>query len=213
MACPEPLARARAEGISTIVGLMTPMLRIAVAGILAESGLRVLEEPRDAVELWRALRRLQPELLVVGEEIGHEALRRLREARTETRIVLLARCPSDLYGRLVVGAGASCVDEGASRHELLAALEATVRGEHVFVSAEHSARRIAAAMSQLTRREREVAGLLGEEHSYDEIALALTIEPETAKTHVKRIYRKLGVHSRAQLRELVFDAYAGAPAR
>jgi DNA-binding NarL/FixJ family response regulator len=195
----------RPDTSSAIVALLAPMLRIAVSGVLEESGIAVLDEPRDGVELWRALRRLHPDLLVVGDQIGHEALRRLRDASAATRIMLLARCPGDLYGRLVVGAGASCVDEGASRHELVAALDATLRGEHVFVSAEGSARRLAAAMSRLTRREREVVGLLGEEHSYDEIALALTIEPETAKTHVKRIYRKLGVHSRAQLRELVFE--------
>lgn len=201
----DAMAAERGERGSVIVALMTPMLRIAVAGVIAESGLGVVGESGDAVGVWRALRRLRPDAMVVGEEVGHDVLRRLRDASPGTRIMLLVRRPSDLYGRLVVGAGASCVDEAASRRQLVAALEATMRGDHVFVSAERGARRIAEATSRLTRREREVLGMLGDEHSYDEIALALTIGPETAKTHVKRIYRKLGVHSRRQLRDLLFD--------
>lgn len=172
----------------------------------------MLEEPGDGVQLWRALRRSSPDVLVLGDQIEHAALHRLREASAQTRIVLLARRPNDLYGRLVVEAGASCVDEGASRTQLVGALRAALRGDHVYVSAERDARRVAAVTARLTRREREVLALLAEEHSYDEIAFALAIEPETAKTHIKRIYRKLGVHSRGRLRALVLGELPEQPA-
>jgi DNA-binding NarL/FixJ family response regulator len=54
------------------------------------------------------------------------------------------------------------------------------------------------ASDALTRREREVATLLGAGMTNREIADALTISESTAEVHVKRILAKLGLRSRAQ---------------
>jgi LuxR family maltose regulon positive regulatory protein len=51
----------------------------------------------------------------------------------------------------------------------------------------------------LTRREREVYGLLCEGLSNRQIASALVISESTAKLHVQHVYDKLGVHSRYTL--------------
>jgi DNA-binding NarL/FixJ family response regulator len=51
----------------------------------------------------------------------------------------------------------------------------------------------------LTSREKDVARLALTGASTDEIARALLIGRATAKTHLVRIYAKLGVHSRIQL--------------
>ena len=55
----------------------------------------------------------------------------------------------------------------------------------------------------LTRREEEVLGLLAQDRSAAEIAGALCVSNPTVKTHTQGVYRKLGVHSRAELVELV----------
>lgn len=52
--------------------------------------------------------------------------------------------------------------------------------------------------SALTRREREVLGLLAEGHSAPEIAQALTLALSTVKFHLDNVYRKLGVNSKRQ---------------
>lgn len=54
----------------------------------------------------------------------------------------------------------------------------------------------------LTERERQVYGLaaLGTERS--EIAKTLFISPDTVRTHLQRIYQKLGVHSQTELMSL-----------
>jgi len=49
----------------------------------------------------------------------------------------------------------------------------------------------------LTERERELLAALSEGHSRDEIAAAQFISVNTLKTHLRSIYRKLGVSSRA----------------
>jgi DNA-binding CsgD family transcriptional regulator len=60
------------------------------------------------------------------------------------------------------------------------------------------------ARYDLTPREREVARLLIRGESNDEIAQALWISRYTVKDHVKAVYTKLGVASRAELSAKVF---------
>ena len=60
--------------------------------------------------------------------------------------------------------------------------------------------------SVLTEREREVVHLLLHGNSAKAIARVLTISPETARNHLKRVYPKLGVASQAELFALFFKA-------
>jgi DNA-binding NarL/FixJ family response regulator len=61
-----------------------------------------------------------------------------------------------------------------------------------------SGRSAARRHEELTPREREVLGLLGEGLSNAEIAGRLVISPKTAGHHVERIFRKLGLRNRAE---------------
>ena len=54
-------------------------------------------------------------------------------------------------------------------------------------------------MPRLTRREREVATLVGQGMSNKNIADTLVIAPRTAESHVEHILTKLGFTSRAQI--------------
>jgi len=60
-----------------------------------------------------------------------------------------------------------------------------------------------APLSDLSRRELEVLALLREAHSAPEIARQLRVSVHTVRNHVRSIYRKLGVHSRAALLRLL----------
>ncbi len=56
----------------------------------------------------------------------------------------------------------------------------------------------ATGMEALSDREREVLQLLAEGSMYKEIATRLSISIDTVRTHVRKIYEKLHVHSRTE---------------
>ena len=64
----------------------------------------------------------------------------------------------------------------------------------------------------LTEREREVLGILARGHNGYHIRDELTLSYNTVKTHVKRIYRKLDVHSQQELIDLVEREAEDGPA-
>jgi DNA-binding CsgD family transcriptional regulator/tetratricopeptide (TPR) repeat protein len=58
-------------------------------------------------------------------------------------------------------------------------------------------------LTSLTAREREIAGLVAEGLTSQTIAARLYLSPRTVESHIARIFRKAGVHSRAALASLV----------
>lgn len=91
---------------------------------------------------------------------------------------------------------------------LFAALGAWValRLAPVKTTGDFEANRQAIETLGLTPRECEVLGLLADGRSYKEIARRLQLTPNTVKTHVSHVYRKLDVgrrtHAITQAREL-----------
>lgn len=58
-------------------------------------------------------------------------------------------------------------------------------------------------LEKLSAREAEVLRLIARGHSNKETAAALEISPATVDTHIRSIYRKLSINSRAELRRLL----------
>ena len=57
--------------------------------------------------------------------------------------------------------------------------------------------------SPLSARETEILEVISEADNFNEIGEILTISPHTVTAHIKKIYRKLQVHSRG---EAVYEA-------
>jgi DNA-binding NarL/FixJ family response regulator len=64
----------------------------------------------------------------------------------------------------------------------------------------------AAALEELTAREREVMALVAEGLSNDDIAERFVLSPATVKTHVNRAMMKLGARDRAQLVVMAYES-------
>ena len=65
------------------------------------------------------------------------------------------------------------------------------------------ARRHATPVAELTEREQEVLALVGRGMANKQIARGLGIAPETVKTHVSKIFTKLGAQNRAQAAAMI----------
>jgi RNA polymerase sigma factor (sigma-70 family) len=59
-------------------------------------------------------------------------------------------------------------------------------------------RNMSADVESLSERERELLSLLARGKQYKEIADQLAISTDTVRSHIRRIYRKLHVHSRTE---------------
>jgi DNA-binding NarL/FixJ family response regulator len=78
-------------------------------------------------------------------------------------------------------------------------IEAFVTGSPAGADRDSASGPARAAVDLLTPREREVLALVGRGRSNAEIADQLVLSPLTAKTHVARLFSKLGARDRAQL--------------
>ena len=98
-------------------------------------------------------------------------------------------------------AGASAhLPKTADAEDILAAVRAAARAPRTFSAAglvEALNARREAPTHLLSPRETEVLRLLAQGQSIEHVARTLTMAPSTAKTHVGKIYDKLGVHNRA----------------
>jgi DNA-binding CsgD family transcriptional regulator len=81
---------------------------------------------------------------------------------------------------------------GAEQRAEQAAVELAATGETV-------QRRGASRLTTLTAQERQIAELLGEGQTTRQAAAALFLSPKTVEYHLRHVYAKLGIRSRADL--------------
>ena len=97
--------------------------------------------------------------------------------------------------------------------EALLAPRLTRRLIEAFVAGAGGAPVDARALDELTPREREVLALVGQGLSNADIAARLVVSPLTAKTHVARLFTKLGARDRAQLVVTAYETGLVVPGR
>ena len=125
-----------------------------------------------------------------------------RQKRPDVGIVVLTMFAGDetLFAALQSGASAF-VSKDAPSAEVVAAARQAALSPGSFTAKNFSAamrRRREDRSPALTEREQDVLRLLSDGLSVSVIAENLYISPSTAKTHIAKIYEKLGVANRAQ---------------
>ena len=168
--------------------------RELISTVLGRAGFPTVEAA-DGEAAMAAARRHRPRLVILDVRLpgvsGYEICRELRDEFGDGLSIMFLSGERtegfDLAAGLLVGAD-DYVVKPFSTDELLARvrirLPSPAAGEPV--------------LSDLTKRELEVLGLLSEGLSQKEIAAELVISSKTVAAHVQHILGKLGVHSRTQ---------------
>ncbi|GAA2716855.1 MULTISPECIES: response regulator transcription factor [Streptomyces] len=178
------------------------------AGLLAllgsEPGFEVVGEAGSGEEAVAAAARLRPDVVLMDLQLGPgidgvEATRRI--AATGTHVLVLTTYDTDADITRAIAAGAIGYLLKAERpEELFAALHDAAQGRTTLsppVASRVMSRLRGAARPALTARELDILAQLAQGLGNRDIARALFISQATVKTHLGRIYDKLGVDTRA----------------
>jgi DNA-binding NarL/FixJ family response regulator len=198
------------------------LLRRGFRSLLSsEPGLEVVGEASTGLEAIELCRSLAPDLILMDvrmpEMDGITATRRIKDEQpgVSVLIVTMHENPDYLLEALDAGA-AGYVLKDAPAERLINAVHRTLDGESPLN--QELATRLLRQLAEekldtpshtppkhhepledaLTPRETEVLGLLTTGQTNQQIAQTLTISKGTAKVHVERIIRKLGVSDRTQ---------------
>ncbi len=197
------------QKVQVVVADDHPLFRDGLVRALTGSGLvEVVAEAEDGPSALAAIKEHRPQVALLdhqmpgmdGAQVAAAVLRDELPAR-----VLLVSANQDatiVYHALQQGA-AGYLPKESSRAEIVNAVLDCANGKDVVAPqlasglAVEIRRRAEPSGPTLSAREREVLTLIAEGGSIPAIAKQLFLAPSTVKTHVQRLYEKLGVGDRA----------------
>jgi two-component system nitrate/nitrite response regulator NarL len=197
------------EKVRVVVGDDHPLFREGVVRALALSGLvNVVGEADDGTQALELIKEHRPDVALLDFRMpgmdGAQVAAAVRSNELPTRVLLLSAHDESaiVYQALQQGAAGFLLKD-STRTEIVKAVLDCASGRDVV--APSLAGGLAAQIRQraeptapvLSAREREVLNGISRGQSIPAIAAELFVAPSTIKTHVQRLYEKLGVSDRA----------------
>lgn len=202
------------------------MVRAGFAALLnAQPDITVVGQAANGAVALTVCAATEPDVVLMDVRMpeldGVEATKRL--ADTEARVLMLTTFDIDDYVYAALRAGASgFLLKDATPEELVAAVRVVAAGDSLLAPAvtsrliAHFARQptlvsTPPSLEELTPREREVLVWVARGQSNTEIANRLVVAEQTVKTHVSRIFLKLGIRDRAQAVMVAYETGLVSP--
>ena len=180
------------------------VVRMGLSALISlEPGMAVVGEAEDGESALEFVRRHHPDVVVMDIMMpgmdGAAATARIAAEFPETRILVLTTfsASDEVVKALEAGAGGAIVKD-SSQQQLVTAIRDVADGKRV-ISPEIS--RTIAGVSQkpqLSERHRTILEYVAKGLSNPEIGNLLGIGPDCVKAHLKIIYSRLGVATRAE---------------
>lgn len=195
--------------VRVVVGDDHPLFRDGLVRALAASeSVEVVAEAEDGTSALELIRQHQPDIALLDYQMpgmdGAEVAAAVLRNGLPTRVLLVSAHDDAaiVYHALQQGA-AGFVPKESTRSEILNAVLDCAKGRDVVSPrlasglAVEIRKRAEPAGPTLSSREKEVLNLIAGGSSVPAIAEQLFLAPSTVKTHVQRLYEKLGVGDRA----------------
>jgi DNA-binding NarL/FixJ family response regulator len=203
-----PAEKADAPRIRVLVVEGHPVTRWGLGRLMNEQvDMQTVGEAGSASEALALAAALSPDVVTIGvllpDRDGISLAGELRDRYGDLGIVILtARSEDEILFRALDSGASAFVSKEASAAQILGAVRHSAVAALSFMAAglAEAWRRRAAAPQRplLSPREAQVLTLLQEGHTIGEVAKLLYVSLSTAKTHVARVYEKLGATNRAQ---------------
>ncbi|MER6175140.1 response regulator transcription factor [Streptosporangium sp. NPDC001681] len=204
------------------------LIRSGFRLILTTRGIEVVGEAADGVEAVAAARELRPDVVLMDIRMpnmdGLEAARQVLAQGPHCRVLMLTTFDLDryVYAALALGASGFLLKDITPEHlaaavrlvntgDALLAPSITRRLVERFAAPDRAGESMSPSsavptdLASLTPREIEVLTLLGRGLSNAELAEAMILSEATVKTHVARIFAKLGLRDRAQAVVIAYE--------
>ena len=194
--------------VRVVVGDDHPLFRDGVVRALVSSGsIDVVAEADDGVSALALIREHGPQVALLDYRMpgldGAQVAAAVRRDELATRVLLISAHDESaiVYSALQEGA-AGFISKESSRAELVAAVLDCARGRDVVAPSLAAGlvgeiqRRNDSQTPTLSAREREVLAMIAGGQTIPAMAKKLFLAPSTVKTHVQRLYEKLGVGDR-----------------
>lgn len=183
-----------------------PVVRAGIVGLLAgEADLEVVGEAGDGEGACALAAELTPDVVLMDLRMpvldGAAATARILAQVPTARVVVLTTYETDTDILRAVEAGATgYLLKDTPREDLVAAVRAVAGGETVLAPsvARRLVRGVRTAGERLTQRELDVLRAVARGGSNAQIGAQLFISEATVKTHLLRIFTKLGVDDRTR---------------
>jgi DNA-binding NarL/FixJ family response regulator len=200
--------------IRVVVGEDQPFVREGIVRVLEEGGFEVAGTVGDARDLARMAAAYHPDVIITDIQMppdhGDDGLRAalaVRTARPGVGVLVLSQFLEDAYAFDLVADGAQGVgyllkEKVGDLRVFTDAVRRVAEGGSVLdpdvVARLVGRQRKAGPLDGLTRRERQVLGLIAEGRSNVGIAHELSVTVAAVERHVTSIFDKLGLHQSAE---------------
>ncbi|MGY4708233.1 response regulator [Mycolicibacterium sp. CBM1] len=195
--------------VRVVVGDDHPLFRDGLVRALSGSGqIEVVAEAEDGSSALAMIKEHSPDVALLDYRMpgmdGAEVAAAVRRDELSTRVLLVsAHDDAEIVYHALQQGAAGYLPKDSTRAEIVTAVLDCAKGRDVLAPrlasglAVEIRRRAVPAGPSLSSREREVLNMIALGRSIPSIAEALFLAPSTVKTHVQRLYEKLGVGDRA----------------
>ena len=188
------------------------VVREGLRGLISrQAGMSVVGEAGSVAESIEAAARAKPDVVIMDVRLpdgsGVEACRAIREARPETKVIMLTSYADDdaLFASIIAGASGYLLKQTRGQ-AVVDAITAVAAGRSLLdpdvtgkvLERLRESRAEDPAIASLTEQERKVLSGLAEGKTNREIGDALFLSEKTVKNYVSRILDKLGLSRRAE---------------